>query len=69
MTAFVGQGEMEDSPDQLDPMVWALWDLFPEPVMSVPNRGDDQRLAGLSLLCDVSAPERAFSVGGLPFMP
>ncbi|MDT3396340.1 hypothetical protein RKE29_06745 [Streptomyces sp. B1866] len=28
MTTFVGMGETEDSPDLLDTLVWALWDLF-----------------------------------------
>lgn len=46
MTTFVGQGETEDSPDQLDSMVWALWDLFLDPTMPVPRSQDDKRLAG-----------------------
>ncbi|MBY8884759.1 terminase family protein [Streptomyces sp. PTM05] len=46
MTTFVGLGETEDSPDQLDSAVWALWDLFLDPTMPPPRAGDDQRLRG-----------------------
>jgi phage terminase large subunit-like protein len=47
MTTFVGQGaEDEDSPDLLDSMVWALWDLFLDPTMPPPRGGNDQRLTG-----------------------
>ncbi|WP_338119469.1 terminase large subunit domain-containing protein [Streptomyces parvus] len=46
MTTFVGQGETEDSPDLLDSAVWALWDLFLDPMMPPPRGGDDQRLNG-----------------------
>ncbi|MFJ2247499.1 terminase large subunit domain-containing protein [Streptomyces sp. NPDC094461] len=46
MTTFVGQGETEDSPDLLDSAVWALWDLFLDPMMSAPRGGDDKRLNG-----------------------
>ncbi|MGP3979863.1 hypothetical protein [Streptomyces sp. KR80] len=46
MTTFVGQGQTEDSPDLLDSMVWALWDLFLDPTMPPPCGGDDQRLSG-----------------------
>ncbi|MGW0822568.1 terminase large subunit domain-containing protein [Streptomyces sp. NPDC002845] len=45
MTTFVGMGEAEDSPDLLDSMVWALWDLFLERQTHV-GHGDDQRLSG-----------------------
>lgn len=46
MTTFVGQGETEDSPDLLDSCVWALWDLFLDPMMPPPHGGNDQRLSG-----------------------
>lgn len=46
MTTFVGQGEKEDSPDLLDSAVWALWDLFLDPMMPPPRAGDDRRLEG-----------------------
>ncbi|WP_043267601.1 DNA-packaging protein [Streptomyces sp. CT34] len=46
MTTFVGQGETEDSPDLLDSAVWALWDLFLDPAMPPPRRGEDHRLSG-----------------------
>lgn len=45
MTTFVGMGEAEDSPDLLDSLVWALWDLFLEHQTHV-GQGDDQRLSG-----------------------
>ncbi|MFI9583488.1 hypothetical protein ACIHCQ_16945 [Streptomyces sp. NPDC052236] len=45
MTTFVGLGEAEESPDLLDSVVWALWDLFLEHQTHA-GPGDDQRLSG-----------------------
>ncbi|MFJ8310240.1 MULTISPECIES: hypothetical protein [unclassified Streptomyces] len=44
MMTFVGQGEAEDSPDLLDSLVRALWDLFLDPTMPVPCPAYDRRL-------------------------
>ncbi len=46
MTMLTDQGETEDSPDLLDSMVWAVWDLFLDPARPLPRKADDQRLAG-----------------------
>ncbi len=44
MMTFVGQGEAEDSPDLMDSLVQALWDLFLDPTMPVSCPAYDRRL-------------------------
>lgn len=46
MTTFVGQGDAEDSPDLLDSLVWAMWDLLLDPVHAVSRVPSDERFQG-----------------------